>query len=199
MIEVEIKAQIADPTLIRKKIVENQGSYKFSLIHKDIYFNMPKGLRDFKQTDEALRLRKSSRFNKSNPDIIRETEYFCTYKGRKLDALTKTRNEFVIKVDNIENMKQVFELLGFREVLTVNKERELFKLNFRDKTIEALIDYIPLLKQFFIEVEYLVKTPEEISASQEVLFDLLCQLGIKKEESIRKSYLELILEKIEGN
>jgi predicted adenylyl cyclase CyaB len=58
MIEVEIKVQISDPTLIRKKFVENQGSYKFSLIHEDTYFNMPKGLRDFKQTDEALRLRK---------------------------------------------------------------------------------------------------------------------------------------------
>ena len=138
MIEVEIKIQIADPTLIRKKIVENQGFYKFSLIHEDIYFNMPKGLRDFKQTDEALRLRKSSRFNKSNPDKIQETEYFCTYKGRKLDVLTKTRNEFNIKLDNIENMKQVLELLGFREVLKVKKERELFELNYRDKNIVIL-------------------------------------------------------------
>ena len=199
MIEVEIKVQILDPTLFRKKFEENQGSYKFSLIHEDTYFNLPKGLRDFKQTDEALRLRKSSRFTRNNRDKIQQLEYFCTYKGRKLDILTKTRNEIEIKLDNIEKMKEILDLLGFREVITIKKERELFEFNFKDKTIEALIDYIPVLNQYFIEVEYLAKTSDEISASQEVLFDFLSHFGIKKEESIRKSYLELILQKIEGN
>lgn len=196
MIEVEIKVQISDPTLIRKKFAENQGSYKFSLIHEDTYFNLPKGLRDFKQTDEALRLRKSSRFTRNNRDKIQEKEYFCTYKGQKLDVLTKTRSEIEVKLDDIKKMKEILNLLGFREVITIKKERELFEFNFRDKTIEVLIDYIPILKQYFIEVEYLAKTSDEISASQEVLFDFLHQFGIRKEESIRKSYLELIVEKI---
>lgn len=197
MIEVEIKVQISEPALIRKKFAENQGSYKFSLIHEDTYFNLPKGLRDFKQTDEALRLRKSSRFTRNNRDKIQEKEYFCTYKGQKLDVLTKTRSEIEVKLDDIKKMKEILDLLGFREVITIKKERELFEFNFRDKTIEVLIDYIPILKQYFIEVEYLVKTSDEISASQEVLFDFLHQFGIRKEESIRKSYLELIVEKIE--
>lgn len=157
---------------------------------------MPKGLRDFKQTDEALRLRKSSRFTRNNRDKIQEKEYFCTYKGQKLDVLTKTRSEIEVKLDDIKKMKEILDLLGFREVITIKKERELFEFNFRDKTIEVLIDYIPILKQYFIEVEYLAKTSDEISASQEVLFDFLHQFGIRKEESIRKSYLELIVEKI---
>jgi predicted adenylyl cyclase CyaB len=59
MIEVEIKVKISDPNQVRKRIEENKGVYKISLHHEDTYFNMPKGLRDFKQTDEALRLRKS--------------------------------------------------------------------------------------------------------------------------------------------
>ncbi|GAJ06538.1 unnamed protein product, partial [marine sediment metagenome] len=58
-------------------------------------------------------------------------------------------------------------------------------------------DFIPILNQYFIEVEYLAKTSKEICASQEILFDFLSQFGIRKEESIRKSYLELIVEKIE--
>lgn len=40
MIEVEIKVQISDPTLIRKKFAENQGSYKFSLIHEEILISI---------------------------------------------------------------------------------------------------------------------------------------------------------------
>ncbi|MFX1418019.1 MAG: CYTH domain-containing protein, partial [Promethearchaeota archaeon] len=64
MIEVEIKVRISDPELILKKFKENNGIYKISLIHEDTYFNMPAGLRDFKKTDEALRLRKSIEFNR---------------------------------------------------------------------------------------------------------------------------------------
>ncbi len=84
MIEVEIKIKISDPILMRKKFESNQGSYKFSLTHEDTYYNMPKVLRDFKQTDEALRLRKSTKFDKN---IIKEdvkTDYFLTLKEKNL-------------------------------------------------------------------------------------------------------------------
>ena len=197
MIEVEIKVRISDPALMRKKFKENQGSYKVSLIHEDTYYNMPKGLRDFKQTDEALRLRKSSRFDKKNHQNIQGIEYFITYKGRKIDTLTKTREEIDIKIEDIKKMKEMLELLGFQEIFTVKKERELYMFNFKNYHIDALIDYLPILKQHFIEVEYLAKTSEEIEDSKQVLFDFLSIFDIKRGESITKSYLELILEKSE--
>ncbi|MFX1427607.1 MAG: CYTH domain-containing protein, partial [Promethearchaeota archaeon] len=81
MIEVEIKARIEDPDLMRNKLEENQGSYKFSLIHDDTYYNMPKGLRDFKQTDEALRLRRSVRFDQKSKEKTMKTSHYLTYKG----------------------------------------------------------------------------------------------------------------------
>ena len=197
MIEVEIKVRISDPALMKKRFKENQGTYKFSLIHEDTYYNMPKGLRDFKQTDEALRLRKSSRFDKSNHEDIQDIEYFIAYKGRKIDTLTKTREEIDIKIEDIKKMKDILELLGFQEVLTVKKEREYYAFNFKNYHIDALIDYLPILKQHFIEVEYLAKSYEEIEDSKQVLFDFLSIFDIKRGESIIKSYLELILEKSE--
>ena len=167
------------------------------MIHEDTYYNMPKGLRDFKQTDEALRLRKSSRFDKSNHEDIQDIEYFIAYKGRKIDTLTKTREEIDIKIEDIKKMKDILELLGFQEVLTVKKEREYYAFNFKNYHIDALIDYLPILKQHFIEVEYLAKSYEEIEDSKQVLFDFLSIFDIKPGESIIKSYLELILEKSE--
>ncbi|MFX1375273.1 MAG: class IV adenylate cyclase [Promethearchaeota archaeon] len=198
MIEVEIKVQISDPSLIRRKFKENQGTYKFSLIHEDTYFNMPKGLRDFKQTDEALRLRKSCRYDKNNHKKIHEKEYFITYKGRKIDSQTKTRKEVDIKIEDIKSMKEILELLGFQEILNVKKERELYEFNFRNYQIEALIDYLPLLNQYFIEVEYLANSSDKIGKIKKILFDFLRLFNIDNEESIRKSYLELILDKLEG-
>lgn len=194
MIEVEIKIRISDPVSMRKKFISNQGSYKFSLKHEDTYYNMPKGLRDFKKTDEALRLRKSIKFDRSIKSDNTKPDYFLTYKGKKIDTLTKTREEIDVKIENIDAMKKLFELLGFQEILTVIKERELFLFQYKNYKIEALIDYLPALSQYFIEVEYLSDFREEIKKSREILFEFLGLFGMHKEDSIKKSYLELILE-----
>ncbi len=199
MIEVEIKVQILDPTIIRKRFEENKGVYKTSLQHEDTYFNMPKGLRNFKETDEALRVRKSFEFNKTNHTIKQKINHYLTYKGKKLDSSTKTREEIEIKIEDIERMKILLKELGFQEILTVKKERELYVFEFKTYHIEALIDYLPILDQHFIEVEYLLNSTEKLEDSKEVLFEFLGLFDIKKEESIRKSYLELIADKIKGN
>ncbi|MHA2088338.1 MAG: hypothetical protein ACW972_08685, partial [Promethearchaeota archaeon] len=61
--------------------------------------------------------------------------------------------------------------------------------------IEALIDFLLALGQYFVEVEYLSDSKEEIHKFREFLFEFLELFGIYKEDSIKKSYLELILEK----
>ncbi|MFX1447040.1 MAG: class IV adenylate cyclase [Promethearchaeota archaeon] len=198
MIEVEIKVKISDPTLMRKKFEESNGVYKFSLDHEDTYFNMPKGLRDFRQTDEALRLRKSTEFFKNNNTRSQKINYFITYKGKKVDRATKTREEIEIALSEIEAMKNLLELLGFREIFTVLKKRELYEFKFKNTKIEALIDYIPILDQYFVEVEIITKSFDDVEKSKELLFSFLNQFGIKKQESIRTSYLELISNKLKG-
>lgn len=196
MIEVEIKVKITDPELMRKHFIEKQGIYKFSLTHEDTYFNMPNGLRDFKKTDEALRLRKSIKFIKNNYAEDQESEVYFTYKGKKIDNSTKTREEIDLKIEDYGKMKRILSLLGFKEVLSVKKERELFKFEYENYSIEALIDYLPVLNQHFIEVEYLTDSSEKIEEIKEVLFDFLSLFNIKREDSVRKSYLELVIEKL---
>ncbi len=196
MIEVEIKVKISDPNLMRKKFEENNGIYKLSLNHEDTYFNMPKGLRDFRQTDEALRLRKSIEFNRDNKAKTQKINYYITYKGKKIDKTTKTREEIEVKITEIEDMKNILKFLGFREVFTVVKKRELYDFIFNDTRIEALIDYIPVLEQHFVEVELITESYETVDENKEILFKFLSIFGIKKQESIRKSYLELIINKM---
>jgi adenylate cyclase class 2 len=86
--------------------------------------------------------------------------------------------------------------LGFREVFTVIKERELYDFTFQDTRIEALIDYLPILEQYFIEVEILAESINNVETAKEILFQFLEDFGIKKEESIRTSYLELLMNKL---
>jgi len=199
MIEVEIKVRISDPIKIRKKFQDNNGLYKISLHHEDTYFNMPKGLRDFKETDEALRVRKSIEFNKFDKPITEVVNQYITYKGKKIDRFTKTREELEIKIEDVNRMKTLLKQLGFREVFTIKKERELYEFEFRNYQVEVLIDYLPILDQHFVEVECLLPSSEKLEDLKEILFDFLDLFGIRREESIRESYLELILKKIKGN
>jgi len=71
----------------------------------DIYYNSP--CRDFGKTDEALRLRNEG------------GQIFLTYKGKKLDAMSKTRKEVEVEVAGFDNMEDVLLSLGFTRPLRV--------------------------------------------------------------------------------
>jgi adenylate cyclase class 2 len=195
LIEVEVKIQISDPSSLRLEFEKLGGMYILSLSHEDTYYNMPKGLRDFAISDEALRIRKSIEYNK-NIKGKNET-YFCflTYKGKKIDKISKSRQEIEIKVDNAEGLKEILSFLGFREIFAVKKERELYEFEYEGNTIEALIDYLPALKAHFLEVELSAQSTKELNEKRDLLFKFLSQFGYSENDSIRKSYLELILQK----
>ncbi|MFX1394327.1 MAG: class IV adenylate cyclase, partial [Promethearchaeota archaeon] len=195
MIEVEIKTKVSDPDEIIKQFKNKKGVYKFSFIHEDTYFNMPNGLKDFKETDEALRIRKSIEYNKINKKAEQKINYFLTYKGKKIDKLTKTRKELETKIEDGDKVKEILKTLGFREIFTVRKERDLYEFKFKSYIIEVLLDYIPILKEHFIEVEIMSESSDKIEIYTNMLFDFLSLFNIKKEESIKKSYLELITDR----
>jgi len=138
----------------------------------DIYFSHP--CRDFASSDEALRIRQ---------DVEGIT---LTYKGPKVDVETKSREEVKLKVENFEAAKQILEKLGFRAVAEVKKLRRIYSLC---EAIICLDDVEGLGKFVEIEVE-----ADNIDAKEKV-FSIAEQLGYSRNESIRDSYLELILQK----
>ncbi|TDA28400.1 MAG: class IV adenylate cyclase [Archaeoglobi archaeon] len=133
----------------------------------DLYFNHP--CRDFAKTDEALRLRVEKKIK-------------MTYKGPKIDKDTKSREEVNLVVDSFENALELLEKLGFRKFGTVRKRRRIYEMN------GALIcvDFVEGLGNF-LEIE--VKELDE----KEKIFEIAAFLGYSREESIRLSYLEMLL------
>ncbi|MFW9771130.1 MAG: class IV adenylate cyclase [Candidatus Thorarchaeota archaeon] len=196
MIEVEIKVANYNPDLLYNKITELNGKYIISLNHEDTYFNMPKGLRDFKKTDEALRLREAIEFNKNKDEKPYLRKFYITYKGKRIDQTTKTREEIETEIKDIRSMRNLLSHLGFKEILTVKKERELYEFWFKKKKIDLLLDYLPILNQNFIEAEIQIEDKIEMIKSKDLIFDFLKQFGITEEDSIRDSYLELIAKKL---
>ncbi len=176
MIEVEVKVLLEDPKHIERKIISLGAAPTGIENQADTYYNMP--WRDFSETDEALRVR------------VQEGEAFLTYKGPKMDMVSKTRKEFQVKILDENDMGEILTSLGFFPVATVTKKRK----NFRLGEINIALDEVRDLGNF-MEMEMSVKKAINYEEKVERLFKLVEKLDIKRESAIRKSYLEMILEK----
>jgi adenylate cyclase class 2 len=192
MFEVEIKIKIAEPDHTRLKILELGGKKLYNMEHTDVYYNAPLALGDFAKSDEALRLRKTVLIDHTTQQIIKE-EHDITYKGPKLDKILKTRVEHVARVLDPNKIDEIFLALGFRKVITIPKHREVFEISFEGRNIEVLIDTVEGLNGHYLEAEMMAKEKAEMEATQHHILRFIHAIGYNDRDSIRKSYLELVL------
>ncbi|WP_340820087.1 class IV adenylate cyclase [Methanolobus sp. WCC4] len=172
MLEIEVKAR-ADHQQAKELLTDMGAHFIGVQHHSDTYFNAPH--RDFGNTDEALRIRSV------------DGRSVMTYKGKKLDTVSKTREEFETDVDG-GNTRSILLALGFYESGVVKKIREVFK--YEDMTI--CLDSVEGLGEF-MEVE--IGAESDIETHKKQIFSFLENFGIGEEDSIRTSYLEMVLEK----
>lgn len=174
MIEVEVKVR-ADHSKVRS-VLQKLGAIKIGIENQsDSYFAAPH--RDFAKTDEALRIRSL------------DGKAVLTYKGPKLDKVSKTREELETPVDEATTAK-ILRALGFSEAGIVRKKREVFRAG----EITVCLDAVEGLGEF-LEVEIIAEDEKDLDTSRKKLFELLKQFGAGEKDSIRTSYLEMVLEK----
>ena len=137
-----------------------------------MYYNEPN--RDFKKTDEALRIRVSN----GHAEV--------TYKGPKIDTETKAREEINVKIDDYQKFNNILEVLNFKRIKSVDK----IQRHYECEGLSVMIDEVRDLGRF-LEVEVLVEG--NIEAAKERIFSLLKRIGLDKEKLTRESYLELLL------
>jgi adenylate cyclase class 2 len=171
MIEVEVKARAKKDT--QEKVAALGAKPLKVENHHDLYFNSP--LRDFKVSDEALRIR------------IKEEGARLTYKGPKLDLETKSRLEWTVKIDDPLQMEQILVSLGFELSAEVRKRRT--KYSFED--IVIALDEVEGLGSF-LEAEA-VGDDANWEMQRGRVLSVLTRLGL--DNPIRSSYLELLEEK----
>ncbi|MBU1172458.1 MAG: class IV adenylate cyclase [Proteobacteria bacterium] len=169
-LEIEIKAYCKDLDQVRQTLGMLGAVYIKTERESDRYFNHP--ARDFKQTDEALRLR-----SVGNRTIM-------TYKGPKISQKSKARIEKEVVVHGEAESAEILGLLGFHESGFVVKTRDYYTLSH----ITICLDQVEGLG-LFVELE---KKGESLDLIEKELFTLAETLGLDRFE--RKSYLELILE-----
>ena len=123
MLEVELKATLAGitPEEVEARCEALGFLADRELREVDIYFN---GVdRDFRRSDEALRLRSC----KSLPDG--NEVCYLTYKGPKLDGVSNTRTEYEVAVSDLQTADKLLSAVGCRAVHTVEKIRREFRLH----------------------------------------------------------------------
>jgi len=174
MFEVEIKARAAVEPL--EAGLRRRGAvFEKVVAQADVYYNAPH--RDFAVTDEAVRLRQQG------------DRAFLTYKGKKLDAKSKTRKEVEVEVSDFAGMQDILLSLGFRKTLDVFKERRIYHY----QGAEVCLDHIEGLGEF-VELELQADSPADIARKRDELIALMRELGVEGELN-RESYLEMLLAK----
>ncbi|OHD63096.1 MAG: hypothetical protein A2176_08315 [Spirochaetes bacterium RBG_13_51_14] len=167
MLEIEIKSPCDDYAAVIEKLASLGARRTGKKKEYDRYLNHP--ARDFKNSDEALRVRQV------------DERIVLTYKGPKIGTVSKTRIEEEVTVGDIDAILSILRLLGFSESGMVVKERETFVLG----DIAICIDNVEGLGNF---VELETKGTDRERLEQELL-TLAGQLGLNRLE--RKSYLEM--------
>jgi adenylate cyclase class 2 len=215
-LEVEVKIKLTDKPVFFKRLRELNAKHVSNIIHTDIYYNSPYGDRDFAKTDEALRLRKNIEYKiksstsqsrkKVNPESsdfvfnIPQPDNACaetcdiTYKGPKLDALTKSRIEHVCEIMDSCAMDSILEAIGFKQIITIRKERMLFEIDYKGTHIGIMVDTIQYLEGTYAEFEIVVEDKQQMSEAKTLIFSLMHEMGYSEQDSIRTSYLELIMQ-----
>ena len=179
--EVELKFPLDDAERLSAQLDDLQAERGTPIEQVDRYFNHPS--RDFANTDEALRIRTMN------------DRSLLTYKGPLLDAETKTRLEIELPVGvdaaDAPLLAEMLSHLGFREVRAVHKTRTPFRLRWEERELELALDDVTDLGLFF-EIETLTEEPDLDAARQSIL---RFAAKLELENSQRKSYLQLLLER----
>jgi adenylate cyclase class 2 len=150
----------------------------------DLYFQHP--CRDFRQTHEALRLRKTD-------DGLR-----ITYKGPIIDARTKMRRELELPVgggpSDFDQFRELLTILGFEPVRGVVKTRAIYDLMWEGRQLELAVDAVDGLGTF-LEIESMAHDSDR-DAARDAILQLAEKLGLKNPE--KRSYLQLLIQQASG-
>jgi adenylate cyclase class 2 len=182
--EVELKFPIADADDMTLQLLARGARSGGVVRQSDLYFQHPS--RDFRQTHEALRLRRTD-------DGLR-----ITYKGPIVDSRTKMRRELELPIgrepSDFDQFRELLRVLGFEPVRGVEKTRALYELTWEGRDLELAVDAVDGLGSF-LEIESLAQNSDR-DAARDAILRLAEKLGLENPE--RRSYLQLLIQRESG-
>lgn len=175
---------------LRVKLLEIGGRMLNAETQIDTYFDHP--CRSFPETDEALRIRSREPHPNHHRVIWNESRPLneMTFKGSKVDPLSKTRLELSLGIDDPREAGHILKQLGFKPIAQVIKIRSFYEIRNITISIDDVVDV-----GLYLELERIVDSGDLIEEAREEIFEVVRQLGLDPANSIRDSYLEMYLGK----
>lgn len=195
MVEVEIKVKLTDSKTedIKNKLLTAGFMKKSFTKETDVYYTSD--YHDCKKLDEALRVRTvedlSAEKMLSPGDITRNNiRSVVTFKGPKLDNISMSRSELETVVEDGAVMRQILESIGFYSVPAVIKTRK----EYSKDEINICLDQVEGLGSF-MEIEIIVPSETEREMALKKIEKILHEFGLTWEDTLRHSYLSMLLGK----
>ena len=177
--EVEQKFRVAALPVVHERLEQLGAKLSAVAEQADTYFAHPS--RDFVSTDEALRIRSVGSLNR------------VTYKGPRIDTVTKTRREIELQLPAgkpyASEFAELLQALGFTHVSAVRKKRRTATVDWRGYQVEVALDEVAQVGNF-VELE-VQSEKASLAAAQAVVRSLAEKLQLDQLES--RSYLEMLL------
>ena len=178
--EIEIKLPIADKYSVQTKLLQLGFAVAAKIRECDIYYNS--AYHDVKKLGEALRIRKST-------DLLTGiTKAQINFKGKKIDKVSMSRQEYETVVEDAESMDQILKSLGFSPVAGVAKTR----IYLQQEEMTACLDQVDGLGDF-LELEVIAYEETLCEKYLENMEQLLTSLGLSMKDTVRTSYLGMLL------
>lgn len=167
--EIEVKVLEIDRPSLEQKILELGGEKEFEAEFYAILFDDAAGT--IQAAGNLLRLRKEA-------DDIK-----LTFKENLSTGLAKIMEEHETAVADFDVMRKILASLGYREMLSLRKNRAQFSLNGQHLVFDKYFDELAHIPEF-LEIE---------AQSEAALLALMDTLGIEREQTLPWNTHDLML------
>lgn len=178
--EIEIKLPIVDKDRVQTKLLQLGFEVAAKIRECDMYYNSV--YHDVKELGEALRIRKST-------DLLTGiTKAQINFKGKKIDKVSMSRQEYETVVEDADSMEQILKSLDFLPVAGVMKTR----IYLQREKMTACLDQVDGLGDF-LELEVIAHEEASREIHLKNMEQLLTTLGLSMKDTVRTSYLGMLL------
>jgi len=171
-LEIELKLKVDDFEPVVQKLKNLGGRFEGNFMQIDSYYDDSND--SLVKSDRCLRIRKH--INHSGKAIE------LTYKGARENHRFKTRREINLTVNKADELAEVFEQLGYKLRLSLEKKRSLWEY----KNCKVAFDELPILGKF-VEIE---------GPNDNIIEQVQKDLGLENIKHTPQSYAHLLEEAV---
>lgn len=177
--EIEIKLPVKNLDDVKEQL-RSKGFQEEAVIREcDMYYNSL--YHDVKKMGEALRIRKSTNL------FTGKLQAQINFKGKKIDDVSMSRQEYETLVENPETMEKILIALEFKPVAGVQKTRCYMKRG----NMTACLDQVENLGDF-LELEMIASEESTRAGYLQSMERFLTELGLSMKDTVRTSYLSML-------